>query len=87
MAGDSRAVRPGALVFAIGNPWGQRGTLTSGVVLARGPGNDENAVRIAPPDPWDHARKFEGQLGGFTIWSEALGEDALQSLFAAGAPR
>lgn len=49
--------------------------------------DDENAVRIAPPDPWDHARKFDGQLGGFTIWSEALGEDALQSLLAAGAPR
>lgn len=46
VAGDSRAIRPGALVFAIGNPWGQRGTLTSGVVLARGPGNDENALRI-----------------------------------------
>ncbi len=46
VAGDSQAVRPGALVFAIGNPWGQRGTLTSGVVLARGPGNDENAVRL-----------------------------------------
>ncbi len=44
--GDSREVRPGSLVFAIGNPWGQRGTLTSGVVLARGPANDENAVHI-----------------------------------------
>lgn len=46
VAGDSGAVRPGHLVFAIGNPWGHRGTLTSGVVLARGPGEDENAVRL-----------------------------------------
>lgn len=46
VAGDSRAVVPGSLVFAIGNPWGQRGTLTSGIVLAGGPGSDENAVRI-----------------------------------------
>lgn len=46
VAGDSRSVRPGALVVAIGNPWGQRGTLTSGIVLARGPSDDENAVRI-----------------------------------------
>lgn len=46
VAGDSRAVLPGSLVFAIGNPWGQRGTLTSGIVLAGGPRSDENAVRI-----------------------------------------
>lgn len=46
VAGDSRAVVPGSLVFAIGNPWGQRGTLTSGIVLAGGPRSDENAVRI-----------------------------------------
>ncbi|MEO8540050.1 MAG: trypsin-like peptidase domain-containing protein [bacterium] len=45
--GDSHAVRPGSLVFAIGNPWGQRGTLTSGIVFARGASNDENTVHIA----------------------------------------
>jgi alpha-mannosidase len=48
--------------------------------------DDENAVHFAPPDPWDHTRRFEGELRGFTIWGEALGEDALRSLLAA-APR
>jgi len=43
-------------------------------------------VRFAPPDPWDHTRRFEGELGSFTIWSEALGEEALRSLLAK-APR
>ena len=48
--------------------------------------DDENAVHFAPPDPWDHTRRFGGELGGFTIWSEALGEEALRSLLAK-APR
>lgn len=42
--GDSDALRVGELVFAMGNPWGQRGWLTAGIVIARGP---------APA--WDHA--------------------------------
>jgi alpha-mannosidase len=49
--------------------------------------DDENAVRFAPVDPWDHVRRFEGEIRGFTIWSEALGEDALRSLLQASAPR
>ena len=48
--------------------------------------DDENVVHFAPPDPWDHQRRFEGELRGFTIWGEALGEDALRSLLA-NAPR
>jgi len=48
--------------------------------------DDENAVRFAPPDPWEHVRRFEGEIKGFTIWAEALGDDALQSLLAK-APR
>lgn len=34
--GDSHAVRVGELVIAIGNPWGQPGVVTAGVVLAKG---------------------------------------------------
>ena len=48
--------------------------------------DDENQVHFAPPDPWDHTRRFEGELRGFTIWGEALSEDALRSLLS-GAPR
>ncbi len=48
--------------------------------------DDESVVNFAPPDPWDHTRRFEGELRGFTIWGEALGEDALRSLYS-GAPR
>ena len=44
--GDSAAIRPGNLAFAIGNPWGLRGTLTSGIVLSRGAATEENGVHL-----------------------------------------
>jgi len=48
---------------------------------------DENAVRIAPLDPWEHKRCFAGELRGFAIWDSALGADSLRSLREAGPPR
>lgn len=82
VAGDSHAVRPGSLVFAIGNPWGQRGTLTSGIVLARGPATDENAVRIADVIRAD-LTLAPGNSGGPMV--NALGEVVgINSMIAGG---
>jgi len=44
--GDSADARPGTLAFAIGNPWGQRGTLTSGIVVSRGTATEENGAHL-----------------------------------------
>jgi alpha-mannosidase len=49
--------------------------------------DDENAVRFAPPDPWEQKRRFEGEIRGFSIWNEALSEDAIQALWSAASPR
>ncbi|NJN17568.1 MAG: PDZ domain-containing protein [Oscillochloris sp.] len=56
--GDSAGLRVGELVFAIGDPWGQRGVMTAGIVSALGEipaGRDEQPasyirsdVRLAP---------------------------------------
>ncbi len=44
--GDSARVRPGSLAFAIGNPWGQRGTVTSGAIFSTGGATEENGVQL-----------------------------------------
>jgi serine protease Do len=45
--GDSTAVRVGQLVLAVGNPWGQRGAVTAGIVMSRGSEHPENRVPLA----------------------------------------
>jgi len=35
--GDSKKLRPGTLVFALGHPWGVRGAVSAGSVIAVGP--------------------------------------------------
>lgn len=44
--------------------------------------DDESVVTIAPKDPWEGVRQFDGQIRGFTIWDAALSEDALKALRA-----
>jgi serine protease Do len=71
---DSAALRVGEVVFASGNPWGQRGTLTAGVVLATrasaldGQGPPEGViradVRLAPGNSGGPLVNARGQLIG-----------------------
>jgi alpha-mannosidase len=42
--------------------------------------DDESVVNIAPIDPWEHERSFEGEIRGFTIWSDALAPEAVRAL-------
>ncbi len=41
---------------------------------------DESVVRIAPVDPWDKERRFQGKVSRLSIWKEALAPDALALL-------
>lgn len=60
--GDSAALRPGELVFAIGNPWGARGTLTSGVVAC--PPSFRAALDPLPDAIYADVRLGPGSSGG-----------------------
>jgi alpha-mannosidase len=42
--------------------------------------DDQSVVNIAPMDPWDHRRQFEGEVRDLTIWNIAMNQEALQSL-------
>jgi alpha-mannosidase len=45
--------------------------------------DDEPTVCIAPPDPWEGKRRFQGEIREFTIWNAPLGQEAIDSLRAA----
>jgi len=67
--GDSRQVRPGQWVMAVGHPWGIQGSVTSGVVIGSGdalpemrPGRDWIALSL-------HMRP--GHSGGPLVDSQA----------------
>ena len=46
--------------------------------------DDEPVVRIAPIDPWDQQRRFNGHIANFTIWNTALPPEALKILQDSG---
>jgi serine protease Do len=75
--GDSRRLRVGELVFAIGHPWGQRGVLTAGIVSARGTleGPGGRRVEVIHTD----ARLRPGNSGGplLNAAGEVIGLNAM----------
>lgn len=42
--------------------------------------DDQPVLQFAPVDPWEHTRKFDGEIREFTVWPVALGADAVQGL-------
>ena len=48
--------------------------------------DDDTTVRLAPPDPWDHSRRFKGEIRNFQIWPVAL-KAADVSAMMAGMPK
>ena len=51
--GDSRSVRPGEVVFAVGHPWGIAGAVTAGVVIGVGHDLPEmSGARRGPAREW-----------------------------------
>ncbi|MBI2767853.1 MAG: trypsin-like peptidase domain-containing protein [Chloroflexi bacterium] len=73
-AADSDAVRVGQLVFAIGNPWGMRGTVTAGIIAGKGAVTTEGGlqldniiradVRLAPGNSGGPLADAEGRVIG-----------------------
>jgi alpha-mannosidase len=49
--------------------------------------DDENSVHLAPVDPWEHKRRFKGEIRELTIWDAALSADAVASLKSASTLR
>lgn len=62
-------------VYRNGQKIGERGL---------GLADDQNMIEILPKDPWEQKRQFNGQVRQFTVWGNALSEDALKTIFAAG---
>jgi alpha-mannosidase len=44
--------------------------------------DDASVINLAPVDPWDSKRRFEGEIRSLTIWPAAMSEDSLKALHA-----
>jgi alpha-mannosidase len=42
--------------------------------------DSDSTVRIAPLDPWEHTRRFKGEIRDFTIWNAPLPVESLHGL-------
>jgi serine protease Do len=84
-ARDSKSLRPGELVLAVGNPLGFIGALTTGVIHTLSAGWVQAAVRLAPGNSGGPLADAEGRVIGlntmvargglaFAIPSNAVGE-------------
>ena len=82
VARDTASLRVGELVFAMGNPWGEPGVLTRGIVIARGPATVENEVPLDEAIRAD-VRLAPGNSGG--PLADAAGRVAgINSMIAGG---
>lgn len=61
--GDSSTLRVGALVFALGNPWGRRGVVTAGIVSGLGTARYRRSEQTKPYIKSD-VRLAPGNSGG-----------------------
>jgi serine protease Do len=61
--GDSSAVRVGQIALAVGNPWGQRGHVTAGIIFSIGGASAENRVPLPEAIRAD-VRLAPGNSGG-----------------------
>lgn len=62
-AADSDLARPGQMVLATGNPWGQRGAVTAGIIFRVGPATEESSVPL-PRAIFADVRLAPGNSGG-----------------------
>ncbi|CAN5710802.1 hypothetical protein BH11PLA1_BH11PLA1_09530 [soil metagenome] len=49
--------------------------------------DDEPVLRIAPLDPWESVRRFEGQLRDIRVYPAALSAEDIQAMHRAGVPK
>jgi alpha-mannosidase len=49
--------------------------------------DDENVIQILPQDPWEHKLQFQGEIRNFTVWGNALTEEAIKALQAGYTPK
>ena len=68
-AADSGMVRVGQLVLAVGNPWGQRGAVTAGIIFSVGGAAVENGVPLPDAIRAD-VRLAPGNSGGPLVDAE-----------------
>lgn len=70
---DSGSLRAGEMVFAIGNPWGIRGSVTAGIVFGVGPAAEDTVpmsnviradIRLAPGNSGGPLADARGQVVG-----------------------